>query len=127
MNKETIEHGSPLDALVAVARRLNCHEGRYGMASEEFYDKYEKAQMQDSADFVEWVNDCIELGLQRSGVPMTAGTAMASVHRLHSCQCYAQATRKLERLIEEPSEVQAQILAAFGYEIAGGVLHPRAS
>ncbi len=57
MKKETIEYGSPLDALVAVAKRLNCHEGRYGMASEEFYNKYEKGQMQDSADFVEWAND----------------------------------------------------------------------
>ncbi len=57
MKKETIEYGSSLDALVAVAKRLNCHEGRYGMASEEFYDKYEKGQMQDSEDFVEWAND----------------------------------------------------------------------
>lgn len=52
----------------------------------------------------------IELRLQRSGIPMTAGTAMANMHRLHSCLCYAPATRKPERLIEEPSDVQAQIL-----------------
>jgi hypothetical protein len=57
MKKETLEYGSPVDALIAVTKRLSCYEGRYGMASEEFYDKYEKGQMEDSIDFVEWAND----------------------------------------------------------------------
>jgi len=55
------------------------------------------------------------------------GAGVGPKHWLHSCLCYAPATRKPERLIEEPSDVQAQILAAFGYEIAGEVLHPRSS
>lgn len=68
----------------------------------------------------------IELRLQRAGIPMTAATAMAQMHRLHSCLCWSPATRKPERLLEEPTDTQAQILAAFGHEITGGVLQPRA-
>lgn len=57
MKKERIEYVSPVDALVAVAKRLSFHEHRHGMASEDFYDKYEKGELQDSVDFVEWAND----------------------------------------------------------------------
>ena len=52
-----IEYDSPVDALVAVAKRLSIYEDRYRMASEEFFDKFCKGQMEDSMDFVEWGND----------------------------------------------------------------------
>lgn len=57
MRKQTIEYDSPVDALVAITKRLNVYEGRYRMASEEFYDKFSKGQSEDSEDFVEWAND----------------------------------------------------------------------
>jgi len=57
MRKERIEYDSPVDALVAVAKRLSVYEDRYRMASEEFFDKFCKGQMEDSIDFVEWGND----------------------------------------------------------------------
>jgi hypothetical protein len=57
MKKEKIEYGSPVDALVAVTKRLSVYENRYGMTSEDFFDRYEKGQMDDSADFVQWAND----------------------------------------------------------------------
>jgi len=57
MKKETSEYSSPVDALVAVAKRLSVYEDRYGMTSEDFYNRYEKGQMEDSIDLVEWAND----------------------------------------------------------------------
>lgn len=57
MRKQRIEYDSLLDALVAIAKRLSVYEGRYQMASEEFFDKFSKGQSEDSGDFVEWSND----------------------------------------------------------------------
>jgi len=69
----------------------------------------------------------IELHLRRAGILMTATTAMQKLHRLHSCLCWSASARKPARMVEEPSDTQAQILRAFGVEIAGGVLQPLAS
>ena len=57
MRKERIEYDSPVDALVSVAKRLSVYEGRYQMASEEFFDKFNKGQSEDFEDFIEWAND----------------------------------------------------------------------
>ncbi len=57
MRKQRIEYDSPVDALVAIAKRLSVYEGRYHMASEEFYNRFSKGQSEDSEDFVEWAND----------------------------------------------------------------------
>jgi len=57
MRKERTEYDSPVDALVAVAKRLSVYEDRYHMVSEEFSDKFQKGQLEDSVDFVEWAND----------------------------------------------------------------------
>ncbi len=57
MRKQTIEYDSLVDALVAIATRLSVYEGRYQMASEEFFEKFSKGQSEDSEDFVEWAND----------------------------------------------------------------------
>ncbi|MFC1886431.1 antitoxin TumA [Thermodesulfobacteriota bacterium] len=57
MRKHKIEYDSPVDALVAVTKRLSIYEGRYYMESEEFFDKFTKGQTEDSKEFVEWAND----------------------------------------------------------------------
>ena len=57
MRKQRIEYDSPVDTLVAVAKRLSNYESQYQMASEEFFDKFSKGQSEDSEDFVEWAND----------------------------------------------------------------------
>jgi hypothetical protein len=57
MRKQRIEYDSPVDALVAIAKRLSVYEGRYEMTSEEFFNKFSKGQSEDSEDFVEWAND----------------------------------------------------------------------
>jgi hypothetical protein len=57
MRKQTIEYDSLVDALVAVSKRLSRYETRYGMESEEFFNRYSRGQMADEVDFVEWAND----------------------------------------------------------------------
>ncbi len=70
MKKQRIEYDSPVDAVVAVAKRLGLFEKRYGMSSEAFFDKFSKGQLEDSQDFVEWANDyqhylALKLDLER--------------------------------------------------------------
>jgi hypothetical protein len=57
MRKQRIEYDSPLDALVAIAKRLSVFEMRHQIPSEDFFDKFRKGEMEDSADVVEWAND----------------------------------------------------------------------
>jgi transposase len=64
----------------------------------------------------------LEIRLQRAGLSISASLAMENMRRLHSCLCWTASKRSAERILEEPTQIQAQILAAFGYKIAGGVL-----
>ncbi len=57
MRKTTIHYTTPLDALVAVSKRLSANEYLYQMNSEDFFDKYCKGQLSDDAAIVEWAND----------------------------------------------------------------------
>ena len=57
MRKKRIEYNSPVEALVAVTKRLQSFEDRYNLTSENFYDKFTKGQLDDSIDFTEWSND----------------------------------------------------------------------
>lgn len=57
MRKQLIYYDSPVDALIAIAKRLSIFEARYRITSEEFFDKFSKGQSEDSEDFVEWSND----------------------------------------------------------------------
>ncbi len=57
MRKQTIQYTSPLDALIAVAKRLSVYESKQQMDSEEFFDQYSRGQLSDDVVFVEWAND----------------------------------------------------------------------
>ena len=57
MKKQTIEYSSPVDALVAITKRLQLFENRYKLTSEEFFDNFSKGKLEDSSDFIEWSND----------------------------------------------------------------------
>ncbi len=57
MRKQRIEYDSPVDALVAIAKRLSVNETRYQITSEEFFDNFRKGLLEDSEAFVEWAND----------------------------------------------------------------------
>ena len=65
----------------------------------------------------------IELRLKRAGYSMSAATVMENMHRLHSCLMWSAGKGTPRRMIEEPTEIQAQILKAFGHAVTtGGVL-----
>ncbi len=65
----------------------------------------------------------IELRVRRAGLNLTASTVMQQMQRLHSCLCFSPAKRKPLRMIEQPNDIQAQILHAFGFQMNdGGVL-----
>jgi hypothetical protein len=49
---------------------------------------------------------------------------MDRMRTLDSCLCWNSRARKPQRLIEEPMLEQAEVLAAVGLKIDGGVLQP---
>ncbi len=57
MRKQTIRYATPLDALIAIAKRLGLNEGKYQIESEEFYHRYQKGEMGDDLEFMEWASD----------------------------------------------------------------------
>lgn len=57
MKKQQATYTSPLDALIAVSKRLSLYENQQGIDSETFIDRYRKGQMCDDAATVEWAND----------------------------------------------------------------------
>ena len=57
MRKQTIHYTTPLDALIAITKRLGLKEGKYNIESEEFYYRYQKGEMGDEAQIMEWATD----------------------------------------------------------------------
>ncbi len=57
MRKQTIQYTSPLDALVAVAKRLSLYENEKKMNSEDFFHQYNRGLLSDDSLFIEWAND----------------------------------------------------------------------
>ena len=64
----------------------------------------------------------IEVRLRKAGLKISAKTAMNRMHHLHSCLTWLPGKRKAVRMLEEPDDDQAEILRAFGWKVAGGVL-----
>ena len=54
MKKVTITYDTPLDALLAISRRLGQYENKYRMESEDFFYDYNMGKTSDDADFIEW-------------------------------------------------------------------------
>jgi hypothetical protein len=54
--KRTV-YTSPVEALAALIRALVAYEQRYQMSSADFYVRYQKGEIGDSVDFVEWAGD----------------------------------------------------------------------
>ncbi|HID86395.1 MAG TPA: hypothetical protein EYP55_03330 [Anaerolineae bacterium] len=42
------------ESLNALQEDLNSLEEKYGLSSEEFFEKFQKGQLEDTADFMEW-------------------------------------------------------------------------
>ncbi len=54
MRKQTIEYASPVDALVALVKRLSSYENQHHMDSDEFFARYSRGELGDDEIFVEW-------------------------------------------------------------------------
>ncbi len=50
-------YASPVEALAALIRILMAYEQRFQISSADFYARYQKGDMGDAADFVEWAGD----------------------------------------------------------------------
>lgn len=46
-----------MEALTTLVRSLVAYEQQYQMLSTDFYTRYERGEMDDSADYVEWAGD----------------------------------------------------------------------
>ncbi|BCU06664.1 antitoxin TumA [Allochromatium tepidum] len=57
IRKQSIQYDSPLDALVAIAKRLSRYETEAGLSSEDFFDRFSRGVWVDDAQAVEWAND----------------------------------------------------------------------
>jgi transposase len=64
----------------------------------------------------------LEIRLHRAGLSIPASTAMDNMRRIDVCLFWKASKRSAERIIEETTQILAQIFAAFGYKITGGVL-----
>jgi hypothetical protein len=53
---QTITYQSPLDALIAVAKRLSIYENQHKLDSEEFFHQYRQGKTSDEIEFIEWAN-----------------------------------------------------------------------
>jgi hypothetical protein len=57
MRKQQTIYTSPLDALIALRKRLSLYENQYNIGSEDFFNRYSKGQLSDEEHWVEWAND----------------------------------------------------------------------
>jgi len=57
MTIQRTAYTSPVEALVALTRRLMAYEERYQMTSADFFARYQRGEMGDSADAIEWAGD----------------------------------------------------------------------
>lgn len=48
---------SPVEALTALIRSLVAYEQRYQMSSVDFYAHYQRGELGDTTDMVEWAGD----------------------------------------------------------------------
>lgn len=57
MTVQRTVYASPVEAIAALIRSLVTYEQRHEMSSDDFYARYQKGDMGDSAEFVEWAGD----------------------------------------------------------------------
>ncbi len=54
MLAETMARSNPLDELLELALELREYEQKYGLSSPEFYARYQRGEMGDSAEVMDW-------------------------------------------------------------------------
>ena len=72
--EEMRQHANPIEDLLELAQTLRDFEQKYHIASPDFFAKYERGEMGDDMDFIEWAGQYrmyldlkhkIELSLER--------------------------------------------------------------
>lgn len=91
MRKQRITYTSPLDALIAVSKRLSLYENQQRMDSEALIDRYHKGLLPDETIFVEWSNDYqhyLALRQQLEGLLVTPTSPKLNtlLERLHTVE-----------------------------------------
>ncbi|HDN80105.1 MAG TPA: hypothetical protein ENG33_06555 [Chloroflexi bacterium] len=51
---EAVLNSNPVEELLELHRELQGYETKYGLSSEEFYEKYNRGEMGDSAEIMHW-------------------------------------------------------------------------
>lgn len=64
----------------------------------------------------------IELWVQKKGITLSGTKVIKDMDELHSSFVWMKGQKNPHRLIDEPNEIQARVLHAFGYKVANGVL-----
>ncbi len=57
MTVQRTVYTSPIEALTALIRSLVGYEQRYQMSSSDFYTRYQRGEMGDTAEMIEWAGD----------------------------------------------------------------------
>ena len=57
MTIQRIVYTSPVDALTALERSLLEYERQHSMISADFHARYERGELGDAAEFIEWAGD----------------------------------------------------------------------
>ncbi len=57
MTVQRTVYTSPIEVLTALIRSLVAYEQRYQMSSSDFYTRYQRGAMGDTADMIEWAGD----------------------------------------------------------------------
>ncbi len=57
MKIQRTAYTSPVEALGALIRSLVTYEQRHRMSSADFYARYQRGELGDEVDFVEWAGD----------------------------------------------------------------------
>ena len=57
MKIQRIIYASPVEALTGLIRSLVAYERQYDMSSADFYERYQRGDMGDTADVIEWAGD----------------------------------------------------------------------
>ena len=57
MTVQRTVYTSPIEALTALIRLLVAYEQRYQMSSSDFYTRYQRGEMEDTAEMIEWAGD----------------------------------------------------------------------
>jgi len=83
MIREALKGGTPVDDFVTVVRSLAQYEQKYGMESQEFYERFQQGEMGDAPDFMRWATqyeiyqelkqdlDQVLAALERYAIPAT--------------------------------------------------------